>query len=946
MTSANTTLPMPSDEPLALAQTYQQSMQGLNAIVIARPPENGIVMLRAGQMTRVSVQAGQHYKLRKTSSDGTQQTPDNVVAVRHGDALHVRYADGSVANFDNFYTVCTSSSVCSVNLANDSVSGITLSAADPSGGPVADDGLLVYAHGNHDVLMAMAQDQPGLESAIRGLGDAPVLTYVPPDSNPGIIAVLALGAVGAAGAAGAAHSGAAGSVLALGGESLALAATQSLEKISTAAQNNTAASSHLAVTDYVAANVTGVTDGNLGAINSALDSTFVTGAKADTAPEVQAIVDAYAAIQASADGTPNNSKNGPTAQQYALIGVTGVTGTPAADNGIFLLNNVVDAKPFSGVDTVPEVQALADAANRVISGAAGGAAPTQSDLAVLGITGVSTANLAAVQAAIAATNDNGAEVNTLGKLQVLVDTVNGTGATNALNQIRDAAQNNTAVSSGLAASVFTAAGVSGVTAANQGSIDSALDSAAVTGAQADTAAEVQAIVNAYNAILSSADGTPDNTISALTGAQYNLVGVTGVSGISAPGNALHLLDSVVDASPMSAVDTEPELQAMADAANHVITGSAGGTAPTLVDLTALGITGVNASNLAAVQAAIAATPDDGTGVDTRGELQAVVTAAVSAGQIPHLSSALAGVTNLDVTSDLVLSADTSLTVGTGLIHITDLGGPGYQGDTSNNTQTIDVATAVANHLLTITGTGSNTHIVINPMWDLDLASNYRISIDDGAFLNGSGTQAASHIADINFSTVTPGNHAAGTAASEAAASQVMVDATGTLAAGKSWLNIQGIGNNTGGVTQLGDLSGGSYALVMKNYATTRGGDPLLGGDGSDGIAAHDTNIGVINFGNNDIVYFDSQVNNSAIQFFDPRYTTMTDGGSRGGLSGQNALVMGLVSTPAQQGSTAMIMLGLEGNTSNQIYPSIVTLDSNTIGWANVWHSNSPAVIMG
>jgi hypothetical protein len=40
------------------------------------------------------------------------------------------------------------------------------------------------------------------------------------------------------------------------------------------------------------------------------------------------------------------------------------------------------------------------------------------------------------------------------------------------------------------------------------------------------------------------------------------------------------------------------------------------------------------------------------------------------------------------------------------------------------------------------------------------------------------------------------------------------------------------------------------------------------------------------------------------------------------------------------------MLGLEGNTSNQIYPSIVTLDSNTIGWANVWHSNSPAVIMG
>jgi hypothetical protein len=249
-------------------------------------------------------------------------------------------------------------------------------------------------------------------------------------------------------------------------------------------------------------------------------------------------------------------------------------------------------------------------------------------------------------------------------------------------------------------------------------------------------------------------------------------------------------------------------------------------------------------------------------------------------------------------------------------------------------------------LLTISGTGTNTKIIINPLWDLDLASNYQITIDDGAFQSTSGSLAAVHLAPVSFSTVTPGTHVAGTVATEAVASQTMVDATGALAAGKSWLDIQGIGNNTASVAQLGDLSGGSYALVMKNYATVRGGDTLTGGDGSDGIATHDTNVGVVNFGNNDIVYFDSQVNNTAIQFFDARYTSATDGASIGGLTGQNAMVMGLVPTPAQQGSTAMILLGLEGNSADTIYPGVITLSATTIGWANVWHAASPAVIMG
>ena len=77
------------------------------------------------------------------------------------------------------------------------------------------------------------------------------------------------------------------------------------------------------------------------------------------------------------------------------------------------------------------------------------------------------------------------------------------------------------------------------------------------------------------------------------------------------------LHGQADGKAFADVDTVPEVQALANAAAAVMTGAAGGTAPTQAQLEALGITGVTPANLAAVLAAIAATPDDGTGVDTR-----------------------------------------------------------------------------------------------------------------------------------------------------------------------------------------------------------------------------------------------------------------------------------------------------------------------------------------
>ena len=401
-----------------------------------------------------------------------------------------------------------------------------------------------------------------------------------------------------------------------------------LAVISTAAQNNSATGTAPSLSVYTDAGVTGVTSGNLAAINSALDSAAVNGTAADTTGEVQAIVNAYNAMLASADGLDNvaNSAN-PTQAQYGLIGVTGVDSAVKAS----LLGDAIDLKSAADVDTVAEVQALADAAAAVITGANGGTAPTLTQLQLLGITGVTSDNLAAVVAAIDATANDGTGVDTKGELQTIV-TAAINNAVTALTTISTAAQNNSATGTAPSLSVYTDAGVTGVTSGNLAAINSALDSAAVNGTAADTTGEVQAIVNAYNAMLASADGTAANTSTALTGAQYTAIGVTGVTGVAAPGNALYLLDSAVDASAATAVDTVAELQAMADAAARVIAAAGGSpadiTAVTLTDLNAIGITGVTADNLPAVVAAIgAATPDSA--VDTQGELQTIVTTAIN-----------------------------------------------------------------------------------------------------------------------------------------------------------------------------------------------------------------------------------------------------------------------------------------------------------------------------
>jgi hypothetical protein len=268
--------------------------------------------------------------------------------------------------------------------------------------------------------------------------------------------------------------------------------------ISAYAESNKATETTPAVSDYTAAGVTGVTSANLASINSALDSQEVNGAATTTAAQIQLVVDGYKAILAAADGVDNlTTAANPTQDNYKNIGVTGVD-TPAK---LSLLGDVIDSKAKADVDTVPEVQALADAVAAVLTGAAGGTPPTLAQLQLLGLTGLNPANLAQVQKVIAATPDDGTGVDTLPELQGLVNTLNA-----GLNAISAAAQANNATESSPTASDYANAGVTGVDASNLASINSALNSAGVDGKAVDSTPEIQALVDSYKAILDAADG--------------------------------------------------------------------------------------------------------------------------------------------------------------------------------------------------------------------------------------------------------------------------------------------------------------------------------------------------------------------------------------------------------------------------------------------------------
>lgn len=467
MTTATNTVPAKAGDIQLAPQTYQQSMTGLNAMVDSNASASGVVSIQPGQLSVVQVQAGKQYKLRKTGNPN--QTPDDLIAVRHGDALHVRYADGSVVHFEGFFSTCTDSSVCSVNLASDSAAGSTLGADALSSGPVADDGMLVYAHGNPNVLMSMAQDQSGLSSAIQSAGLAGNVTYLAasPILGSSLFALLAAG--GLAAVAGATTAQTLIGVPAIAEQDLALTKIGNAAASNNASGTATPAVAPLTIDDYTKAKVTGVNSTNLAAINSALDSFPIAKEQANTTAKLQIIVNAYTAILASADGTAGDTGTALTGEQYTAVGIAGVaSGAPTDGSALKLLDEMVDKSANGDVNTIAKLQVKADAAAHLLAAAGNGTAAdvaklSVADLTALGISNVTADNIDAVRAAIKATPD--ASIDTLSEVKAIVDTAVA-GIATALTKISTAAGSDNA--SGTSTPAVAALTVDDYSKASQG----------------------------------------------------------------------------------------------------------------------------------------------------------------------------------------------------------------------------------------------------------------------------------------------------------------------------------------------------------------------------------------------------------------------------------------------------------------------------------------------
>ena len=418
-------------------------------------------------------------------------------------------------------------------------------------------------------------------------------------------------------------------------------------------------------TDYAAAGVTGVTSANLAAINDAINAqagadTTVGNANdrdaADTAAEVQAIVDAYTDILAAADGTDANTSGAavPTQGDYQAIGVTGLSLTGAA-----LLSDVIDGKQTADVNTVAKVQALANAVQAVLGYddpvADAATAPTAAQINALvagqtvggntlGANAVSDDALAAVRQAIDAANSDGSAIASQQELANVVQAALDA-YTAALSAISAAAEGNTATASTPSAQTYADAGVTGVTADNLAAINSALSSgtpgdaanvAGISGGEANTAAELQAIVNSYNAILAEANdthptpgnNTADATVYDPVVQDYVNIGAN-IGAAATDTEKFALFSDIVAGAQKADVNTVAEIEELARIANAIQTVVAGGTpspALSVPDLAKIGLdtTGLTADNLPTLLAVFANEDDTGIHTNTLAALQSLI----------------------------------------------------------------------------------------------------------------------------------------------------------------------------------------------------------------------------------------------------------------------------------------------------------------------------------
>lgn len=354
---------------------------------------------------------------------------------------------------------------------------------------------------------------------------------------------------------------------------------------------------------------------------SLLDSVLTVKTPAEVA--TPALIDALATVVAKVFASPNVM----TIEDFETLGIVGVT----ADN-LATLKALVQSTGSGAKDTLAELQALVDRSNAltVITKFANGLgpAPTIFDYLAAGVYRTTAANLAAVNAEVVsvagAAQTPGSWTATTANVQSIVDGIMATSI--AIISAYDGTNTEPVLAT------YSAAGVINVNADNLGAINSSI--AVLPSGDADSRAEIQAVVDAYNAILAIGAGAP--TAPSVSAATFTTLGVTGVTAAN-----LKSMVSAIKVAGVEGVDTRAELQALvtdqaADAAaklQSILDFATNGTPPpTVEDFADAGLPGVTEANLEAVLNAIlekTPAPSPWTQADLQGVIDSVTIIAVN-----------------------------------------------------------------------------------------------------------------------------------------------------------------------------------------------------------------------------------------------------------------------------------------------------------------------------
>lgn len=424
-----------------------------------------------------------------------------------------------------------------------------------------------------------------------------------------------------------------------------------------AAADNTVA---LVAADFNSMGLSDITTANAGAFLSAIVASANDGSGVSSIANLKVISTAYAKVFAEADGTKANTPDASkltVADVRALGALSSYDGLTGASGGattgkalgtgvqqvaaLKLLNDVMDGRSATQIDTIVELNQLnivVDKVMDVASAVTPSAALTVADFGAIGITGVTSGNLAKVVASIAGTHADA----THGADGTLVDTLAELQAFASLAVVQSYAAD-----SGLplpTAQNYTDLGFSDITtvSANLASAVNSVVSAQHNGSI--SLASIHTFALDFQSILNEATSGVINNNPNPTAAQYEDVLLTmghvfhnGAlnTTIDLASNALALLNDVVGHKSPSNVNTLAQVDAIATVVDHIMHKAADPTGTTWSNVTfsEMGSLGLstngwsdagNLSKIIAVNNAIRASDDTGVGVHTWDQLQAIL----------------------------------------------------------------------------------------------------------------------------------------------------------------------------------------------------------------------------------------------------------------------------------------------------------------------------------